>query len=511
MVLQTTQILGWSTGVYKVFRKQVFVGLFLSLWISPQGYAEGLTLSDILAANFAANPALESSSLQVKMRQAEVEQIEGALDTRYNVSLGVSNEVAPTTSPFAATETNAAFVAGQVVQPLADGSSLTASLKYNRAELIYPSSVNPAFQSSPNPLYQHQIDLIYRYPLVAGSGNPSYNYQKEVAMAEAKAERLKRKLLKEQLAAQAIALYAQFVLNDLSVQLSEDAVLRAKQLLDDQKKRESFGLVEKEDRFQTEALLAARKLQLAQAVAARSEAQTALNRFMYQDSENTLSVKLASPQMQLAPIASLVKRAKQKRAVFEVLAAQYQAVEARLAMAQAAGDYQLDVVGQVGTRALDGKGSTAFVNGFNPVHDRYIGVSLEFSDVLGNKVNKAVVLKNKLAMESIQVEQAKASMDLETEIVKLIDALRNADIVLKAAKKQVRAEEKKYYAQVERYKTGRSPTSIVIQFEGDLRAAELRYLIQQVNKSVSEYQLALAMGELDALKEKSVDTSGDMQ
>ncbi len=471
------------------------------VWVLP-AYAAPLQFKDVLTTMFNKSPDLQSSRLQTKMREAETAQVEGALDMRYGANAGISNEKAPTTSPFAATETNAAFVAGNVVKPFADGSTLTGTLKYNRAELIYPASVNPAFQSSPNPLYQHQIDLTYRYPLAAGKGNPNYTFQKEAGDAEEKAAGLRVAVLKEQLAAQAIGLYAQFVLNDLSVEVAEDAVLRAKQLLNNQKKRENFGLVEKEDRYQTEALVAARKLQLAQAVAAEKSAQTALNRLMYQDADTPLSVSFAAPEVRITSVADMLNKAQAKRPIFQVLDAQYAAAESRLSMVQSAGDYQLDLVGQVGTRALDGSAGTAFAQGFT-VDDRYIGLSVEFSDVVGNKGNRATIEKNVLVLESIQIERSKARLDLESEIAKLVDAIRSAETTLKASAKQVQAERKKYRAQVARYKKGRTPTSVVIQFEGDLRAAELRYLIQQVNKGVSEYQLALAMGELASLNPAS--------
>ncbi len=480
--------------------KAIYCVVLSLVMFAGQAYAKEQTLlfADVLAAAFAKSPDLQASNLQVKIRQSETMQVDGALDMRYGGSMGASNEKAPTTSPFASTETNVSFIAGQVVQPFADGSTLTGTLKYNSAELIYPSTINPAFLPSPNPSYQHQIDLIYRYPLVAGADNPSYTYQKEAGVAEERAARLQISLLKENITAQAIGLYAQFVLNDLSVKLSKDAVFRAKQLLDNQKEREIFGLVEKEERYQTEALLAARKLQLAQAVAAKKSAQTALNRLMYQDANTRLSVKFSSPDIRLQTLASLLEKAEQTRPIFKVLDAQYKAAEARLSLAQSAGDYQLDLVGQIGTRALDGNSGTAFTQGFT-LDDRYIALSVEFSDVLGNSANKAAVQKGLLALESIHIERKKVRLDLETEIATLLDTLRSAKVTLKASNVQVKAENKKYRAQVERYKKGRSPTAVVIQFEGDLRAAELRYAIQKVNLGITKYQLALAVGELDAL------------
>ncbi|MDQ6979970.1 MAG: TolC family protein [Ghiorsea sp.] len=478
---------------------KIWMAACLCFVLQTPAQAKVLSLSDVLSNVFAKSPDLQASNVQVKIQRANSLQLDGALDMHYGGSIGLSNESAPTTNPFSPTETNAAFISGQVVQPFEGGSTLTGTLLYNRAELIYPASVIPAFQSKPNPQYQHQIDLIYRYPLVAGAGNPNYRYQKEVSVAEEKAAKLRITLLKEQIAAQAIGMYAQFVLSDLSVKLAKDAELRATQLLDNQKKRESFGLVEKADRYQTEALVTARKLQLAQAKAEKRAAQTALNRLMYQAADTPLVLKFRSPKVQLQSVSKLLVKAESKRPVFQVLAAQYAAAEAQLSLAKTSEDYQLDLIGQVGTRALDGSAGTAFTRGFNPAHDRYIGISVEFSDVLDNKSSRAAVQRSVLALESINIERHKAMMDLQTEIATLVNDLRSARITLKASKAQVKAEKKKYQAEMERYQKGRVPTSAVIQFEGDLRVAQLREAIQRVSLGLTEYKLALAVGELPEL------------
>jgi outer membrane protein TolC len=89
-----------------------------------------------------------------------------------------------------------------------------------------------------------------------------------------------------------------------------------------------------------------------------------------------------------------------------------------------------------------------------------------------------------------------------------LNDLRSARITLKASKAQVKAEKKKYQAEMERYQKGRVPTSAVIQFEGDLRAAQLREAIQCVSLGLTESKLALAMGELPELLEQA---QGDAQ
>ncbi len=477
------------------FKRKILLLVLSALIFIPELQAKELQFNDVLQTAFARHPDLQSSHLSIEMKVAEGAQLDGVLDTRYGAKLGFSDEVSPTTSPFAAEQTSASFVAGQISRPFSDGSSLTGSINYNRAELTYPGSVPLNFRSDPNPIYQHQIDLIYRYPLANGSGKPSYHLQKEANEQEVKAARLSVLMLKEQLANQAIGLYFQLVFNDLSMKLADDAVIRAKQLLTYQKKRERFGLIEKAERLQAEALLAMRQLQLVQAIAARDMAQTSLNRFMFEDGDEPVTPLLTSVSITDGAVEELLQKAKMNRPVFAVLEAQIEAAKARLAMAEANDDYQLDVVGQVGSRALDGNAGAALGQGFT-LNDRYIAVQLEFSDVWNHTAGRAAIQKGVLAVENINYERLKVIENLKTELAGVKSRLRNGAVILKASKQQVAAEGKKYRAEMVRYSEGRSTTAIVNQFEGDLRASELRALIEQVSLDKATYQLALALGEL---------------
>jgi len=472
------------------------VGLMLGVVICVSAAsAQELRFQDVLNAVFTHHPSLDSARLQLRLRDVDSLQVEAMLDTQLMASAGISDETAPTTSPFAPNGTQMSFLSAQVVKPLADGSSLTAMMNYNRVELAYPNSVPLAFQSSINPTYQHQIDLIYRYPLWRGAGNPSYRYQKEAADFEAKATQVRIEILKEQLTSQAIAMYFQLTFNDLSLKLADDAVVRAKQLLRYQKKREIFGLIERADRLQAAALLATRKLQQVQAVAARDAAQTALNRFMFQQGDAYLQPVLTAIGSEPVLVEDMLVKARGNRPVFAMLTAQYAAAQARLANVADTEQQQLDLVGQIGTRALEGDAGGALGQGFT-LNDRFISLRIEFSDTWGHAASRSAVQRGALLLENIRIERRKAGEDLETELATIHALLQSSKVLLKASKVQVRAESKKFKAEMKRYREGRSNTATVTQFEGDLRASELRLVMQEVSLEQAKYQQALALGDL---------------
>ncbi|MDX8384278.1 MAG: TolC family protein [Ghiorsea sp.] len=463
--------------------------------MSTNALAQDVQFHEVLQASFAHHPELDSARLQVEMRRVDQNQIEGMLDMQVQASLGLSDEVSPASSSFSPSGTSMSFISAQVVKPLADGSSLMGMVNYNRVELSYPSTVPTIFQATINPTYQHQIDLIYRYPLWKGAGNPTYQYQKDAANNETKAASFRIRMLKEKLAGQAIGLYFQLAFNDLSLNLAADAVKRAKQLLAYQKKREIFGLIEKADRQQAEAMLAARRLQHVQAVAARDAGQTALNRLMFQDEATHLQAVLQDIDVGKLDAAGMLDKAMEHRPVFAMLAAQYAAGESRLSRVKDDGEQQLDIVGQIGTRALDGSAGTAFAQGFT-LDDRYVSLRLEFSDAWNDTASRAVVQRNVLMLESIQLERRKAKEELKTELANVRTMIRNSVKTLEASKALIKAEKVKYQSEVARYREGRSSTATMIQFEGDLRAAELRLAMQDVTLVQAKYQQRLIVGDL---------------
>jgi len=455
--------------------------------------AQSISFSDVLNAVYAKHPDLQINNLQIQMRKADSEGIDGALDTRYGGSAGISDEKSPATNAFSPGGTSVAFLSGQVSQSFAGGSQLTGTLNYNRAELTYPTG-SPLL-SSLNPVFKHQIDLIYRYPLAKGAGNPSYQFQKEASMQDIQAAQWQVRMVKEQLANQAIGAYFQLKLDDLSLRLAKDAMKRANDLLAYQKQRESFGLIEKADRLQTEALVAARKSQLTQAKAARDMAQTNLNRLMYQDGNIALEPQSDVVSIQRTSHEDMLKRVQFNRPVFKMLDAQYAAAESRLNIAKDADAYQLDVVGQIGSRALEGSGGAALGQGFT-LDDRYVALKVEFSDSWQHTSGAAAIQRQLLALESINLERSKMVENFATDIATISDMQRSGELTLRALQQQVIAERKKFEAESKRYQEGRGSTATAIQFEGDLRAAELRTVIQKVALEQAAFRLALTLGEL---------------
>lgn len=469
----------------------------LTLASSPL-HAESLTLDDVLQRTLENNPDINISRIGTSMAEAEAMRIEGMLDAQVKGRIGYSDEKSPTTSPFAPTKTTASTLSGSITKPLSDGSSLTGMFNYNRSNLTYPTTVPPTFQSTPNPAYQNQIDLIYRYPLMRGHGNPAYHQQALAVENDITSSKWQTEMVREQLAGQAIALFYQMAANEISLKLSRDAVERANKLLAYQKMREQFGLIERADRLQAEALLATRKMELAQATSTLQLSRTSINRLMLAPPSSDVSTNITPLEIEsyaLPSMESLMEEAQSRRAIFKMLEARLAASSARLLAAQDTDDTQIDLVGQIGTRALASTAGKALSNGAT-FNDRFASISIELSDTIGGNSARSAIRKAELSRQQVIAEKTQALEALQTSLASTQIQLQTSLQTLKAADNRAAAEKRKFDAEMRRYREGRSDTATIVQFEGELRAAELQSMLQRISAMMAKSQLDLTRGTL---------------
>ncbi len=482
-----------------MLRAVVLAFVFCTSVVSAQ--AASLTLAQVLHQVLQEQPSLALATLNESLQGVNEQQRAALLDGQWGVALNGSDEKKPSPSPFGSNITNLAVLSANITQPLADGSSVTSTLSYSRTRLRYPVTTSAFFQASLNPVYESKIDVIYRYPLLQGHGNPAYQQQAQVNALGKQAAHWQVAVQQEQLLGQAAALYYQLAANEISVRIAEDAVHRVAQLLRYQRKREAFGLVETADRLQTEALLVTRKASVVQAKAAVDSARTALSRLLLQTDASTSSWHTDSnaDAAWLSPVLrsdrALLDDAKRQRPIFHVLQAQLEAADAQDRLLQDQLRPQLNLIGQIGSRALTGLSMRTTNDSFD-LRDRYVGVGIEFKDTLGKHATKAALARNGLQREQVLLQHWQTLEQIRTDIATARTDLNNARQNYLAMQQRVKAERRKYGAELQRYREGRSDTSTIVQFSGDLRNAELQAALQQITINLARLRLHLAAGDV---------------
>jgi len=466
----------------------------LAVFTMPAG-AAAMSLKQVIEATLAKHPDLNVSRIDNAIANTETSRIKGMLDPVVTATASASSEKIPTVSDFQPAENRLGQLKGTISKPMASGDTLSADFNYTRSSQGFnsPFAANLALF---NPSYRNQINISYRMPLLKGADRPDYNQSLISAKAGIIQAGKQYRVIAHNLILQAINRYYQIASDDININIAKQAVQRARKLLSYQRSREQFGLIERADRLQAEALLAARRTDLQRARSVRMNDLNQLNQLMLRTADAAVSVHTGTAQTVTPPdMDSALKKAEQFRPELQVLQAQMQAADAELAKARDADQLQLDVVGTVGTRALERTPLAAAGTGFS-IHDHFIGLSLELSDPLGRTTANAAIRKAELQRQRITAQRLSTLKQIRDNLSSAYTAIISGQPTLILAKKQVLAEQRKFRAEMQRYRQGRSDTATVVQFEGELRNASLNAELQELTIELAEQQFRWAQGRL---------------
>jgi len=488
----------------KSSRRQIYAGFFSLLLpamvalpdTQPAAAGEPIHLDDAIRQALSKRPDLALGRIDTAVAETENRRIEGMLDPVVTASVGASDDKSPVASSFQASRTVSGQLTAGVSKPMANGDTIGASLAYNRSKQSFSNPLAAQF-SLINPAYRGQIDLTYRHPLLRGNDRPDYSDALQAAENDARASRLQQRTIARTLALQVTNAYYQVANDRIQLRLARQSVSRAGRLLNYQSFRERFGLIEASDRLQAKALLEARKLDFAQAKAQLAVDNAALNRLLLAPADRPVEPAVPEPSINKRPVDfdTLLETANRKRPEFAILDARLKAAEARLEQAKNAEENQLDIVAQLGTRSLDTQASTAAGKAFSTTN-HYASLSLEFSDTVGSNTARAGIRKAELARSRIVEERRQTLEQIHDDLARTTTSLQNNIPAYRQAKIRVEAERSKLEAELKRYREGRSDTATVVQFEGDLSAAERQKELFSVSLSLAEKQLAWTQGTL---------------
>ena len=459
------------------------------------GTADMLTLDAVITAVVTNHPDLAISDLDTAIAAIETRKLAGILDATVNASIGIRDDETPVASDFQPEATRIGQISGGISRPLASGASVNAFIDYSRTRQQFSSPL-AAQLARINPTYRGSISVQYRHPLARGADRPAYREGLEAADADTAASRLRRELVARHLALATLNTFYLLLSSEVSIRLADIAVDRATRLLDYQHLREEFGLIETADRQQAEALLATRALELQEARALREQHRVALNRLMRRDPGTSVSI-LANDAAaaHLQSLNDVFDIAATHRPEFRILDAQLGAAMSRHRIARDGTRAQVDIVAELGSMALDRNAGDAATGTLSP-NDTFAGLSLEFSERLGNRTADAEAQRALLMRQRVLLERHQLAEQVRDELATILTTLQTGAETLRLAWVKAQDEQDKFDAELGRYRDGRSDTATIIQFEGDLHGAELHAELLQLSLLLGDRQLAWSTGVL---------------
>jgi len=470
--------------------------------------AESIGLDTVIRNVLERHPDIPVIRLKTEKIRTDQQRIAGQLDPQVSLSVLATDSEDPSNSVFNPIKSNTfQQIKGDITKPLANGGTVTLGIDYNRRLLNFANNASAFARFDPS--YHNQIDLTYRQPLLRGAGRPAYHQELAAALSDESAAHLQEKVTARTLSRQAIQLYFDIAVDEANRKLAADAEKRAAKLLKYQKSREGFGLIEKADRLQTEALLATRKMDLADAEARQVQDVTALNRLMLRDTNIPITTRDRQRlDITLPDLGDTMDTIGQRRPELLALDARLKAADARLEEVKDTDTTQVDLVGQIGSRSLAGTPGTAVRQGFS-LADRFASIGVEISDTVVNNAAKAAIRKAALEREQVLAERRQTTELIKNDLANILAFIRTGRATWAAAKIRVKAEQKKYQAELARYREGRSDTATVIQFEGDLRSAEIEAALRRIALLRNQRQLAWVKGSLFSDLGITFSTSGN--
>ncbi len=469
--------------------------IFALFCFSAVTAAEGepLTLKQAIVAVLATHPQLRISGVDRAIAATARQKSEGMLDPLLSGSLKASQEQVTPSSTFLPNKTTAGLLSATIAKPLASGDSVSVNLNYNRNDTQYGS---PLISQLYNPSYNSQLNFSVRHPLFKGNGGTSYKESLAAADAGVEKSREQQRVEAHNLALQALNLFYQLLFDDVNIDIAKEAVARAKRLIRYQRLREQFGLTEKSDRLQAEALLATQQTNLQKARGQRLVDQSKLNRLMQQPADRSLTIVHQLPDLGVLPdVVQALQLAKRARPELKMLDAQMKSAEAQLRMARDEDQLQLDLVAELGSRKLAGNASRAAAGAF-AFNDRYAALSLEFSDPLGRNSVRSAIRKAELSKQRVAATRLSTLEQIRDDLAAAMVAIKSGRPTLREAQRLVVAERKKFREELERYSQGRSDTATLVRFEGDLQNAIQSAKLQEFTIELAEMQLLWAEAQL---------------
>jgi outer membrane protein TolC len=458
--------------------------LFLFLVnLCASAVAEEMTLTQVLQRVVDHYPSLKTAAIQVERARQTSKTIDSQLGWQLAAQAGVQRD-----STLFGTPTDVVDAGGSLSRTLESGSTLSieAAARREDSEGVFSPAI-------PNPSTTTSLDLTFRAPLAKGSDNPAYTEGLAAAKAEVAASRAESGTLYDQLATQVIDLYASAATIKARMHNKERAITRAKRLQKYINDRASLGVSEDKDILQVNAQINSLRAELRALQTLWKKQLISLNRLM----GRPWSADLVIPQT-----PGLATAALDFELLFEAIKKhnpEIRSVDARIELADSAirtrrdeREDNIDLVMFVGNRTQDGDTTFGDIDESEVVG----GVRLEFKQSVDKQGVDAELYQAQLDRSAALQDKRQLIEDLQYELSSFLAEIEANRDAIKAYQLSVSSEKKKLDDAIERYRTGRTDTDLLIQFEDQLSQAEFALELQRIELVKRQYSLELLQGKL---------------
>ncbi|MCW8955803.1 MAG: TolC family protein [Gammaproteobacteria bacterium] len=466
----------------KMLIKGLLAGTF-SMWMAVAAQAEKLSLQQVLQQVMDHYPSLKVAAIQLERARQESIKVESQLGWQLGSQAAFTRDISLFGIP-----SDKLSLSGNLNKQLTSGDSIsvTAAISQDDAESSFISTL-------PNPATNTSLDLNYRMPLAKGSDNPAYAQGLEQAAAGIVLAEAQKQTQYDQMASQLIELYLAAAGTRARLENVQQAIQRTRRLQAYIKDRFSLGVAEEQDLLQVEAQLRSSEAEYRSLEMAWQQQLISMNRLMGRawdkDFEPMITNQALDADNQLQ---QMLEQVKQHSPGLKASQGRLQQADSAIASSRDARKDQMDLVMFIGQKSLSGD----VVAGDYDESEMVGGVRFEFGHGIDKSGFDAALYQAQLDRSAALQEQKQVLEDIHYDLSSLLAEIRTGETALVAFGKSVRSEQAKLNEAHERYRTGRTDTDQLIQFEAQLAGAELALELQRIELARRYNKLGLLRGVL---------------
>lgn len=445
--------------------------------------AEPFTLHQTLRQVMWSYPSVEIARLQARRAQQDVIKARSMLGWGLSGQVGASHDL----SPFSGTPSDRIDANSGLERALSSGGTFGISASYTREDSTF------VFSGFPNPAHTTRVDASYRMPLAKGAGNPQYDEGLRSANAGERIARANAQSVRDGLATQTMELFFIAALTKARLETSKDAIDRALRLKRYIRGNARLGLSEEKDLLQAEAQLQARIAEYDALVAAWEQQRTSINRLLNRPRTAEFTPVLHDKDGSVkGGIDAILEQAKVHSPDLHRQLAQIEIAESLLATSKDASRSTWDLVFGVGYGNKQGSVGTSYTS----TSDYAAGVRLEYRKALDRSGLNAEVTQAQIDRSIALREAERIRNDLIYSVNGLIAGIEKTNKSLASQRQRVIVERKKIDEASKRYRSGRTVTTQLIQFENDYQLSKLAREQQRIELARKHASLDLVRGIL---------------
>lgn len=439
--------------------------------------AEKLTLAEAMEKAVKTDPAVQRSAEQLNIARLEEPEFLALTDPSLSLAASVEDDQSPRVAPaFEGPTTRTQMMDMALEQNSIFGTETRLFFNNQRID-------NPAIFRPLNPSAESRLGFEIRQSLLRNFwGRPDISKRKKASYNVLSYE---QSLIRsqEEAAARAALAYIQVWLTHELVKIQKSSVDNNKRLVEVNKNKLRYGLVENSDYFQAEASYQAKQtdLKLAQSRSrtALQELQAALHEPQNSHVQYEVSLPsaplMAIPSYQEALSMALINRPDFKSAQFALEQKEW---AYRLETLQTMPE--LSITGAYTSAGLDGKSSHATSDSLN-FEDEILYGGLEFRISLQRKREKIAREQARLLRELATTDVDRLKIQIEQEVANVLEELWMAQERVESYRRLVELESKKFNAEKENFIRGRSTTDVLIRFETDIQNSQRQVIEAQAD------------------------------